>query len=115
MRYEAGARSWWKGPHQPTVFIPDDIGTLLPEQRVGRFLVDQPMARVAAAMLVDAVRCLALPRTSKTYREAVRYLFGPPDGEVIPYETACQLTGISCDHLRRRLRRAGHGFSVVAR
>lgn len=111
MRYEAGARSWWKeqGPYHPTTFIPGDIGTLLPEQCVGRFLAEQPMTRVAAALLVDAVRCLALPPTKKTYQEAVRYLFGPPRGEAISYETACQLAGISCDHLRRRLRRAGHG------
>jgi len=113
MRYEAGARSWWKGPHhQPTTFVPNDIGALLPEQRGGGlFLVDQPMARVACALLVDAVRCLGLPPSKKTYQEAVRYLFGPPRGEPIPYETACQLTGIGSDYLRCWLRRAGHGRS----
>jgi hypothetical protein len=89
------------------------MGTLLPEQIVRvRPVTDGPMARLAAALLIDAVRCLAFPREHRLYKDALLYLLGPSRDEALSCEIACQLVGVTRDHLRRRLRSAGHWWDV---
>jgi hypothetical protein len=89
------------------------MGILLPEQEVRvRPVTDAPMARLAAALLIDAVRCLAFPRKHRLYQDALGYLLGPARNEALPCEIACQLSGITQDHLRRRLRAAGHWWGA---
>lgn len=112
-RYAAGARSWWARPGYSRATIPDDWDVLLPEQTPGTMLASHlPMRRLAAALLVDAVKCLAYPREHRYYRDALRYLLGPPRDEVLPCEIACQLAGITHDHLCRALRAAGHDWDA---
>ncbi len=113
MRYGPGSRSaWWRvGSHPP---IPEDLGILLPTQTGLQHATHLPMARVAAAVLIDAVRCLHTPRHLKLYQEALRYLMGPDHHEAIPCEQACQLAGIDREHLRRRLRAAGFSWDAKA-
>jgi hypothetical protein len=91
--------------------IPDDLGILLPEQQAERHATHLPMARVAAAVLIDAVRCLHQPPASTLHRDALRYLLGPAGQEVMPCDRACELADIDPEHLRRRLRAAGYRWS----
>jgi len=111
MRYGPRARSaWWRlnSPHP----IPDDLGVLLPPQTGQQHTTHLPMARVAAALLIDAIRCLHFPPAHRLHQDALRYLLGPPRDETLPCEQACQLAGVDREHLRRRLRAAGYGWSA---
>src|SRR5215475_3778499 len=112
MRYGPQARAaWWrlKSPHP----IPDDLGTLLPAQTGQQQAIHLPMARVAAALLIDAIRCLHFPPAHRLHQDALRYLLGPDHDETIPCEQACQLAGVDPEHLRRRLRLAGYGWNAT--
>jgi len=111
VRYGPGGRSaWWRGlDHHP---IPADLGILLPDQTGQQQPTHLPMARLAAALLIDAVRCLHTPPGTGLHQDALRYLLGPPHDETLPCEQACQLAGIDPEHLHRRLRAAGYGWNA---
>jgi len=111
MRYGPQARdAWWRlnSPHP----IPDDLGILLPHQTGQQHTTHLPMARLAAALLIDAIRCLHLRPAHQLHQEALRYLLGPAGNESIPCQQACELAGIDREHLGRRLRDAGYGFDT---
>jgi hypothetical protein len=112
MRYGPRGRSaWWRmGERNP---IPDDLGILLPDQTGLQHATHLPMARLAAALLIDAVRCLHTPPDRPLHQEALRYLLGPSHQETLPCEQACQLAGIEREHLRRRLRAAGYWWDAT--
>jgi len=102
--------AWWKATPYQIASVPEDLGDMLPGQAPTQKTTHLPMARIAAAMLVDAVKCLGLPREHRMYREAVTYLLGPDNGAPIPCDIACALAGIDRERLKRRLRAAGHGL-----
>jgi|SRR5215471_3597215 len=86
--------------------VPEELGDLLPTQYRSPRLSGE--AALGAAVLIDALHCLKLPPDTGPYRDAIRWLLGPSQGERITFELACGLAGVEADSLRERLRAAGH-------
>src|SRR5262245_50051245 len=91
--------------------IPADLGTVVPAQwppgRYRRAHRGGGVARLGAALLADAWRCLdsqATDRASRARQAALQWFLDPPGAEAITLVFACALAGVEPEAVRRRVR-----------
>jgi hypothetical protein len=92
---------------ETTLIVPPDLGVVTPAQWAATPIARRGAgwSRLGAAVLREAWGALAMPRTSRVYRDAVAFFLEPSDDTApLSFERACTFAGVEPEGIRRLVR-----------